>query len=121
MESNKKFIIVTIIQIIIEFILIFVGWQIISDIIKPVGSNWMWIYELKIFYSFFIIIVLIGNLLQIFLKINFIKVYFFQIISIFIYLYIFIKIRPFRFLFLLIITLLTLFIYLPIVRYFEKK
>ena len=68
MTVGKNILIKTAIEIAAALIIIFLGWELISSIYQPKGSNWMWLMELKVHVVYLILIAVLGNVALYFLK-----------------------------------------------------
>jgi hypothetical protein len=92
-------IIQSLIQITLSFIIIFVPWEILYDIVQRKGSNWMWVLEMKLYFSAIIIIILIGNFIR---RFKYLQILGFQLTVIFLLYGMSFSIRPYRSLYLLV-------------------
>ena len=59
-----KVILSTFCQLLIGFVVVFVGWDALYLAIRPTSSNWMWIYELKATYALLSIVIFLSNILS---------------------------------------------------------
>ncbi len=58
-----KVILSTACQLLIGFVVVSVGWDVLYLAIQPTSSNWMWIYELKVTYALLSIVIFLSNIL----------------------------------------------------------
>jgi len=58
----RNIVISTAIQLVLGWIIVFLGWDILYNIVKPMGKNWMWISEMKLSFSVLAVLIVFSNI-----------------------------------------------------------